>query len=145
MYIVSACLMGENCKYNGGNNDSETVRGFLTGQHYIAICPEMMGGLSAPRPPAEIRDGRVFNKEGLDVTEFFQEGARLSLEIAKEEAARSGETIEGAILQARSPSCGVGTIYNGSFDGTLIPGNGITAALFLENGVPVMTEAELKR
>lgn len=138
MYVVSACLLGDNCKYNGGNNDSQKVRAFLEGKHYLALCPEILGGLPVPRPPAELRESRVFNREGLDVTEQFQAGAVEALSLARKEAERLGEPVEGAILQARSPSCGVRMIYDGSFSGKLISGNGITAALFLEEGIPVV-------
>lgn len=138
MYVVSACLLGDNCKYNGGNNDTPQVRAFLEGKHYLAICPEVLGGLPVPRPAAELREGRVYNREGLDVTEQFQAGALETLSLARKEAERLGEPVEGAILQARSPSCGFQMIYDGSFSGKLIPGNGITAALFLEEGIPVV-------
>ena len=143
MYIVSACLLGDNCKYNGGNNDSQAVRDFLAGKQYLAICPELLGGLPVPRPPAEIRNSRVYNRDGLDVTDQFQAGAQETLALARAEALRLGEPVEGAILQARSPSCGFRMIYDGSFSGRLIPGNGITAALFLEEGIPVVDGTEV--
>ena len=143
MYVVSACLLGDNCKYNGGNNESEAVRAFLEEKHHLALCPEVLGGLPVPRPPAELRDGRVYNREGLDVTDHFQTGAQETLALARAEALRLREPLEGAILQPRSPSCGSGKIYDGSFSGTLIPGHGITAALFIKEGIPVMTAEDL--
>ena len=134
-YLVSACLLGDNCKYNGGNNYSEEIIEFLKDKEYIKICPECMGGLSVPRSPSEIKDGKVINKLGVDVTHEYQTGAEKSLMIAKK------EKIKKAILKSNSPSCGVGKIYNGNFEKVLIPGDGITARILKENGIEVISSS----
>ena len=135
--MVSACLLGENCKYSGGSNRSEKVLAFLEGHEVFPVCPEVMGGLPVPRPPAEIVDGKVINREGASVDEEFRLGAGMALEIAKR------EKIDLAILQPRSPSCGVKEIYDGSFTGKRIPGSGVCASLLRENGFAVMDADEL--
>ncbi len=145
MYIVSKCLLGENCKYNGGNNFNQEVVDFLKNRKFIGLCPEEEGGLETPRIPAEIKDNRVINKEGKDVTENFQKGALFSLKQALEKSKGEGESIEGAILKAKSPSCGWGKIYDGSFSGRLISGNGIFAELLKNNNIKVITEEEFKK
>ena len=135
--LVSACLLGENCKYSGGNNRNERVLEYVKGLEVIPICPEVMGGLSTPRPPAEIVDGVVINKEGVNVDMQYRLGAQRALEIALREGA------EAAILQSRSPSCGVREIYDGTFSGTRIPGMGVTARLLKEHGIRVLDAGEL--
>lgn len=132
--IVSACLLGENCKYNGGNNLNQDLLNFLKDYEVYPICPECFGGLSTPRVPAEIIGDKVINKEGLDVTNNYLDGAIKALSIAKK------ENISIAILKAKSPSCGVDKIYDGTFSNTLISGDGITARLFKENHIAVYTE-----
>ena len=141
MYIVSACLLGENVKYSGGNNYTETVAEFLKDKEFIPVCPETAGGLPIPRLPSERQGDRIVSKAGEDVTEAFFEGARRCLDKVLEEA--GDEEIEGAILKARSPSCGSGAIYDGTFQGILIPGDGVFAALLKERGIEVMTELDL--
>lgn len=143
MIIVSACLCGVDCKYNGGNNKNEKVIEFLKDKEYKMICPEEMGGLPTPRVPSEevfALDGtmRVMSKEGKDVTVEFLKGAELSLKVAKE------CDVELAILKARSPSCGKGVIYDGTFSGTLTEGNGVTADLFIKNGIRVLSEDDFE-
>ena len=138
MIMVSACLLGENCKYSGGNNYCEEVAAFLKDKEYLAVCPELAGGLSSPRPPAEIQGDRVMDREGHDVTKAFCRGAEKILALAKENQP------ELIILKANSPSCGVGTVYDGTFSGKKIPGNGLTAALLLQNGFKVITEESRK-
>ena len=135
--LVSACLMGQNCKYNGGNNYSETLLSLTKGHELIPICPETAGGLSTPRTPCEIVEGEVRTRDGESRDRAFREGARLCLEIAKE------QKIDLAILQSRSPSCGVNQIYDGSFSGKLIPGSGVFAALLQQNGFRVLDVSEL--
>ncbi len=139
MILVSKCLLGENCKYNGGNNFTKNVVEYLKGKEYIAICPECMGEMTVPRDPSEIdqKTGRVFSSKGKDVTTFFQKGAMESLKIAKKHRANL------AILKQSSPSCGCGLICDGSFTGTKIKGNGITAQLLLKNGVSIITEKDI--
>ena len=142
MYIVSACLMGQNCKYNGGNNLNEEVVEFCRNHKYVTVCPESAGKLPAPRPPAEKIGDRIVDKEGKDVTDAFLRGADISLKTCMEMARISGEEIEGAILKANSPSCGVGQIYDGTFSGTLTEGNGVFAGMLRRLGIEIITEKE---
>ena len=135
--MVSACLLGENCKYSGGNNRCEKVLEFIRGHEVFPVCPEVMGGLSVPRPPAELVNGEVINCEGKSVDKEFRSGAQAALEIAQR------EKIDMAILQPRSPSCGVKEIYDGTFSGRRIPGSGVFAGLMKENGFAVMDADEL--
>ena len=135
--IVSACLLGENCKYSGGNNRSEKLLSMLAGHDVIPVCPEVLGGLPVPRIPAEIVDGIVTSREGIPVDAEFRRGAAAALEIAK------SENVDLIVLQPRSPSCGVGMIYDGSFSGKLIPGNGIFAALAVDAGFRVINADDL--
>ncbi|MBP5598555.1 DUF523 domain-containing protein [Pseudobutyrivibrio sp.] len=135
--MVSACLLGENCKYNGGNNYSEKVMEYVKGHQVISVCPEVDGGLPTPRIPCEIVDGIVTNKEGQSKDIEFRAGARLGLKKAIE------EKVDLAILQSRSPSCGVNQIYDGSFSGQLIDGQGVFAKLLIENGIKVIDAADI--
>lgn len=134
--LVSACLLGENCKYSGGNNKNEKVIALGEKHMLVPICPECFAQLPIPRPPAEIKDGRVFNKLGEDITEQFRDGAEKALYIAEESGCRV------AVLKERSPSCGFGTIYDGSFTGRTIRGNGITAQLLYDNGIIILGESQ---
>ena len=141
--LISACLVGENCKYNGGNNADAICAGELAqlGQIYelIAVCPESMGGLATPREPAEIcASGRVVTKfSGCDVTAEFVLGAQICADIARENGCKI------AVLKERSPSCGSGEIYDGSFTGRLVSGDGLTAAALKNLGVRVVGESSL--
>lgn len=138
MILVSACLLGRRCKYDGGHNCSDAVLAYLEGKDYLPICPETMGGLTAPRPPAEIQpDGSVIDRDGRDVTAQFQAGAQAVLELAQTHAP------DLVICKANSPSCGCGQVYDGSFTGRRVPGNGIAAQTLLDAGYSVCTEAEL--
>ncbi len=137
MILVSACLLGECCKYDGGHNRSEAVLRFLEGKEWVAVCPERDGGLPTPRVPSEIRGVRVISRDGLDVTEEFRRGAMRALETAKHSGA------EFAVLKARSPSCGPDGVYDGSFSGVVVPGMGVTAALLTANGVRVISEEDV--
>lgn len=134
---VSACLLGENCKYNGGNNYSEKVASFIAGQEVIAICPEVLGGLTIPREPAEIVDGIVSHKDGISVDKEFRTGAQKALEIVMD------NQVDLVVLQSRSPSCGVDTIYDGSFSGKLIEGQGVFASLLRQNNIEMIDVADL--
>ncbi|MEF9920176.1 MAG: DUF523 domain-containing protein [Erysipelotrichaceae bacterium] len=125
--IVSACLLGKNCKYDGSNNKDERLIELLKKDEVFPVCPEVMGGLPTPRACAEIVQNRVMNKEGKDVSNEYQSGAELCLALAKR------ENIDCAILQVRSPSCGKGLIYDGTFSGNKVKGNGIFAQLLLNN------------
>ena len=144
MYLISGCLLGHNCKYNGGNNYNQDVIDFASCHSCFTVCPEGISGLPTPRPPAEYVGDKVIDKEGRDVTEYFVRGALESLMEARKEAEARGEVIEGAILKANSPSCGSGQIYDGSFSGTLIPGNGCFTRLLLEQDIHVISEKEIK-
>ena len=130
--FVSACLIGENCKYNGGNNYSEAVKKYVEGHEVISMCPEVEGGLPIPRTPAEIVKGVVTNRDGVSVDKEFRAGADKILDALLE------EKVELAILQSRSPSCGIGRIYDGSFTKTLTNGNGIFADLLVKHGIKVI-------
>ena len=144
MILISACLLGRNVKYSGGNNLCPWLAKYYNTADFIAICPECFGVLPIPRPPAEIQGGsgedvlngnaKVTDKDGKDVTQNFINGAQKALAYAKKHNANY------AILKARSPSCGCGMIYDGTFSGGKKAGNGVTAALFLQNGIKVYTE-----
>lgn len=141
MILVSACLAGINCKYNGENNYNKKIFELVKNGKAIPICPEQLGGLATPRLPAEIKiiDGKtcVINNKGEDVTDNFQRGAQEVLKLANK------LNIDNVILQARSPSCGKEKIYNGNFEKKLIDGNGITAQLLIENGIKVISSEEI--
>lgn len=130
--LVSACLLGKNCKYNGGNNLNQGVLDFVEGHEVIGVCPEQLGGLSTPRLPAEIVDGVVTNKEGVSVDAEFRKGAQAALAAALE------NKVDLAILQSRSPSCGVKEIYDGSFSDKKIKGQGVFAKLLSAHGIKVL-------
>lgn len=135
--IVSACLLGRRCKYDGGDNRSERVLDFVKGHEVIPVCPELESGLPVPRIPCEIVDGIVRNRIGENKDREFREGAGKCLGIALEEKA------DLAILQSRSPSCGVNRVYDGTFSGKLIPGNGVFASLLIENGIKVIDAEDI--
>lgn len=137
--LVSACLLGENCKYNGGNNfDSKLVEKLQqSGGKIISVCPEVLGGLSTPRIPSEVVQGVVINREGINVDREFRFGAERALNIAMQ------EKVDFAVLKANSPSCGFGQIYDGTFSGTKVLGNGIFADLLAKRGVRIFTEKQI--
>lgn len=137
MILVSACLIGEKCKYNGGDNYSEKLMEFLKGKEYIAICPEVLGGLPTPRTSCEIIRGRVIDQNGVDKTMEYEKGAEQALKIALEKGCKL------AILQTRSPSCGKGKIYDGTFSKRLIVGDGKTVQLLEKNGIEVINIEKL--
>lgn len=126
--MVSACLAGENCKYNGGNNRNKKVLRLMEENEVITVCPEQMGGLPTPRVPSEVRDGVVTARDGRIVDKEFRAGAAKCLEIAIRERS------DLVILQSRSPSCGVKQRYDGTFTGKLVDGAGVTAELLMEHG-----------
>lgn len=134
---VSACLLGENCKYNGRNNESKKLKDYVKGHTVVPVCPEVMGGLPTPRDPAEIIGGVVWQKSGRSVDEEFRAGARAALKKIKDAGA------ELAILQSRSPSCGVKEIYDGTFTGHLVKGKGVFAAMLEEEGIRAMDVEDL--
>lgn len=129
---VSACLLGHNCKYSGGNNRSQAVLNYIKGHEVIPVCPETAGGLPTPRIPVELRDGKAINANGEDVTEFFRKGVEKTMEKL------AGEHIDLAILQPRSPSCGCKQIYDGTFTKTLIDGKGMFAQALAKAGIPTL-------
>ncbi len=135
--MVSACLLGQKCKYNGGDNYSEKVAEYIKGHEVILVCPEVEGGLPVPRIPCEIVNGVVTNKHGESKDKEFRSGAEICLQKALV------EKVDLAILQSRSPSCGVRQIYDGSFRGRLIDGKGVFAKLLEENGIKTMDLGEL--
>ena len=135
--LVSGCLLGKNCKYNGGNNYSEKVAEYIKGHEVISVCPECLGGLPTPRIPAEIVKGIVTNREGQVVDEEFRKGAKIALEIARK------EQIDVAILQSRSPSCGSKQIYDGTFSGVKVDGQGVFAKLLKEHGFRMIDVEDL--
>lgn len=142
MYLISACLLGVNSKYNGKNNLNEKVLQFIKDNKAILICPEQLGGLPTPRLPAEIigeKGGKkiIVNSENIDVSKEFYKGAYEVLKIAKL------YNINTAILKARSPSCGYRKIYDGSFSNKLINGIGVTAELLDKNGIKIYTEEDI--
>ena len=133
--LVSACLMGFRCRYDGGTQRLACLDALRERHVLIPVCPEVMGGLPTPREPSEIRDGRVVSRDGRDVTEAFRRGAREAEKIAL--ACGCG----CALLKERSPSCGLGKVYDGTFTGTLTEGDGVCARLLTERGVRVIGES----
>jgi len=134
--LMSACLAGVNCRYDDTSKDID-LRIKYPGTEFVLVCPEVLGGLSTPRASAEISNGKVINIEGVDVTSAFLEGADAGLK----KALKNGCSV--AILKARSPSCGNGSTYDGSFSGTLIAGDGIFATALKENNIKVFSEENL--
>ena len=135
--LVSKCLLGENCRYDGNNNKNEKVIEFLKGKTVIAVCPEELGGLPTPRDPAEIKGGEVVLKSGGIVTDRCRIGAQKVLFIAKE------SHVDLCILKEKSPSCGSGVIYDGTFTRTPAKGDGIAAAALKKEGIKVVGESEV--
>ena len=137
--IISACLLGADCKYDGGNNclPEETIEKLTEKYELIHVCPECYGGLTTPRTPSERTGDKVVSKTGADVTEQFNKGANTALYLAELFGART------AILKANSPSCGSGTIYDGTFTGTLVSGDGVTAELLKAHGINIIDENAL--
>jgi len=144
IYLISACLLGVNCRYNGTSSRISELGNLLDTGRLISVCPEVLGGLSTPREACEIitqKDGnkRVMSQLGLDCTSEFQAGAEKVLNIAR------ACGVKKVILKANSPSCGCGTIYDGKFSGRLIEGNGLTSQLLLENDIEVYNENNWKQ
>ena len=143
MYLISSCLCGVNCKYSGGNNLNEKCLDLLKEGKGILICPEQLGGLPTPRLPAEIMGkaeniltgmDKIITKNNIDVTNEFLKGAKETLRIAKL------YKITKAILKEGSPSCGVNYVYDGSFTGKKIKGNGLTTEILIKNGIEVISD-----
>ena len=135
--IVSACLLGENCKYNGGNNYNSAVVEFVQDREDLPICPEMLAGMGCPRTPIEIVDGVLMDRDGKNVDAAMREAVATAMkQIFLEE-------IQCAILQSRSPTCGVNQLYDGSFTGKLIPGAGIFAQALKDAGYRVIDAEDI--
>ncbi|TCK93233.1 uncharacterized protein YbbK (DUF523 family) [Natranaerovirga hydrolytica] len=144
MYLVSACLAGINCRYNGSHTKNDYVLKLVKEGKAIPICPEVIAGLKTPRTPCEIvidghNNKKVVDKEGNDFTKEFYDGAYKTLEVAKT------LNVKEVILQSKSPSCGYGWIYDGTFTNNLIKSNGLTAQLLLDNGIKVFTEKNINK
>ena len=135
--LISACLLGTPCRYDGRSKPAENISKLMLKHTLIPVCPEMMGGLSTPRLPCEIRGNKVICQNGEDRTLQYMNGAKKCLEIFKK------ENCDAVLLKTKSPSCGKGEIYDGSFSRSLREGNGVTARLLLEHGIEVITEKEL--
>lgn len=146
MILISACLCGINCKYNGANNSHPYFMDLLKKGELLPVCPEQLGGLPTPRLACEIKDGtgkdvldgqaQVHNKAGENISLLFIKGAAETLHLAQQAG------ITEAILQRRSPSCGCGKIYDGTFAGKLINGDGVTAALLKINGIKTWSDED---
>ena len=137
--LVSACLLGVKCRYDGKDNFSEKVKKLGEKHELIPVCPEIMGGLPTPREPSERRGEKVVSRTGKDVTDNFLRGAEETLRLAKL------FSCDCAVLKERSPSCGSGRIYDGTFSSTLTEGYGVTAQLLRENGIKVYGENEIEK
>ncbi|NMB83944.1 DUF523 domain-containing protein [Candidatus Roizmanbacteria bacterium] len=137
MKIVSACLVGINCRYDGKSKPCREIIKMVRSGKAIPVCPEILGGLPIPRSPAEIKDGKVMTKDGKDVTEQYLKGANEVLKLAELVGAKK------AILKARSPSCGNNRIYDGTFSMRLVKGDGILTRLLKQKGIKVITEEEI--
>ena len=136
--MVSACLLGENCKYNGGNNYDPRVAALCEGREVIPVCPEVLAGLGIPRIPIEILDGKVIRRDGVEVDTAIRTAVAQILEQIK------NEDIQCAVLKARSPTCGVKQIYDGSFTGKLVDGAGVLAQALKDAGYIVLDNEELE-
>jgi len=138
--LVSACLIGNNCKYDGTNNKNDKIIEYLKDKEVILVCPEVMGGMDTPRLKSEIiadeKALKVINEKGIEVTSYFVRGAQIALKRAL------ANNVKVAILKERSPSCGYKKIYNGKFDGTKINGSGVFTRLLIENDIKVLTEED---
>lgn len=137
--IVSACLLGVKCRYNGGGEVYDGMKELLNKYHLVPVCPEILGGLGIPRTPAECTGDKVITCEGVDVTDAYLRGANQTLNIAKLYNAKT------AVLKERSPSCGCERVYDGSFSKTLINGHGVTAKLLLDNGIHIIGESGISK
>jgi uncharacterized protein YbbK (DUF523 family) len=136
MRLCSACLLGIRCRFDGKSNFNPKIKKLASKEILIPICPEQLGGLPSPRPPCEIRNQKVLTKDGKDLTNLFKKGAKEVLKIAKL------LKIKKAILKQRSPSCGYGQIYDGTFSNKVIKNFGILAKLLIDNGIEVQTEED---
>ena len=137
--LVSGCLLGENCKYNGGNNYNPRVVEFLKGKEVISICPEIMAGMGCPRNPIEIVDGVLTDCHGKNVDSLIRKSVMEIMERIRD------EEIQSAILESRSPTCGVNQVYDGTFSGKLIPGSGVFAKSLMDAGYLVIDGEDISQ
>jgi len=137
MKLCSACLLGVKCRYDGQSKPDKKVIELSKKERLLPVCPEILAGLSTPREQTEIKKGKVLTKTGKDVTQYFEKGAQEVLKIAESFG------IKEVIFKQRSPSCGCGQIYDGTFSGKTIKGDGITTALLKRNGLKVISEEDL--
>ena len=137
--LVSACLLGENCKYNGGNNYSSVVAEFVKDKEVLPICPEMLAGMGCPRTPIEIVDGVLMDRDGNNVDAAMRQAVEQAMEMIRK------EDIQCAVLQSRSPTCGVNQIYDGSFSGKLIKGSGFLAQALKAAGYQVVDAEDVEK
>lgn len=135
--LVSACIMGENCKYNGKSNKNDAVIDFLKDKEVVRICPELLAGMPTPRPCAELVDGVVTDENGQNVDAAYRKAVELAL------ASIRPEEFDLAVLQSRSPTCGVNQVYDGSFTGRLVPGQGLFARALVVRGCKVVDAEEI--
>lgn len=135
--LVSACLLGRNCKYNGGNNYNERVAAFVQDKEMVEYCPEVMAGMGVPRTPIEIVNGVLMDQNGNNVDEAMRRTVAKAIEEIR------GMGIDCAVLQSRSPTCGVNQIYDGTFSGRLIPGQGLFACALMDAGIRVIDAEDL--
>ena len=136
--LISACLLGVNCRYDGGGKAMAGLEALMEVAELVPVCPEILGGLPTPRTPSERIGDRVVARDGRDVTDAFRRGAGEALKLAELFGARC------ALLKERSPSCGAGQIYDGSFSGGLKPGDGVAAELLKANGIEVFGESRIR-
>ncbi len=136
--LISACLLGVQCRYDGESKLIMQTVALMERYHLVPVCPEQLGGLPTPREPSERQGEAVVMKNGTDVTAQYRRGAEQALHLARLYGCKA------AVLKERSPSCGSGNIYDGTFSGCLTPGDGVTAALLKENGITVYGESEIE-
>ena len=136
--LISACLLGRNCKYNGGNNYHPLTEKLREQYDLVPICPECMGQLPIPHDPSERVGDKVLSKSGADVTAAFRLGAEQTVKAARKSGAKK------AVMKERSPSCGFGAIYDGTFTGTVVPGNGVAAEALVAEGVAIWGESRIE-
>ncbi len=137
--LISACLLGVSCRYDGKSRPIGNIEELLEKYELIPVCGEIFGGLPTPRVPAERLGGRVITKDGVDVTKEYLLGAAEVLRLAKLFGCKK------ALLKERSPSCGKDKIYDGSFEGKIVPGSGVVAGLLAENGIEIFGESEIEK
>lgn len=137
--LISACLLGCRCRYDGASKTHPLVDQLAAHHTLVPVCPEQLGGLATPRPPAERRGALVVTREGGNVTEQYRRGAEEALKLCRALGCQT------AVLKERSPSCGHGAIYDGTFSGTLVPGDGVTAELLAAQDIPVYGESQIEK